>query len=131
LEDDGLLSFEAKRIDRIDQIDAELARGCARKGQAGIEVAAHEQRPRTVRQSLRELSHRDFSGGNEYERRNARSRSVASERCGSVARGCAGNRAGPQSSRLRDGHSHPAILERPGGIESFVLYAECGATRPP
>ena len=72
LEDDRLLPLDAPRVHRVEQVDAEPLARLAHQSQAVVEVAAHEQRARAVRDRLRELAERDAVRGHEHERRESR-----------------------------------------------------------
>ena len=54
LEDDGLLSFDAERIDRVEEIHTQLLTGLVDHAEALIEVAPHQKGSSAVRQRLRE-----------------------------------------------------------------------------
>ena len=70
----------------LSEIDAEpLGAPRCTSAQAVVEVAAHQQRARAVRERLRELAQRHLARGHEHERRDARLRRVRRERRRRVA----------------------------------------------
>ena len=108
---DRLLPFDAKRIDRIHKVDAEFLRRFENESHRGIEVPAHLQAERAVRERLREFSGGHFSRRDEDNRPEPGLRGVGGGRRAGVAGRGAGDGACPFADGLRDGDGHPAIFE--------------------
>src|SRR6266550_28582 len=64
LPDDRLLALESKRINGVDEVDAELLRRLEDQAHRRVEVAADLQAECAVRERLREFSRCDFSARN-------------------------------------------------------------------
>src|SRR5687768_3859380 len=79
LPDDRLLTFDAPRIDRVDEVDAEAVGGVADEAHGRVEVTADRECGRAVRQSLGELATRDFACGHEDDRAQSGLRSVGGQ----------------------------------------------------
>src|SRR5262245_61936428 len=59
LQDDRFLTFQSKWIDRVEQVDAQLATGLVHQLEAAVEVASHDQHARSIRDRLRHLADGD------------------------------------------------------------------------
>jgi hypothetical protein len=121
LDDDGLLPFDAKRIDRIQQVNALAFGQDAHHRQDLVKVGFHLKCARTILQSLRQFSIGDVAVGNEDEGLESSGAGVSRHGSGSVAGGDAGHAPHAEPPRLRDSAGHPVVFERSGRIEALVL----------
>ena len=122
LPDDRLLPFDAERVDRVDEVDAEAVARFAHEAHGGVEVAAHLQaRARRTRASAPACRWRSFPPGRTRwpAARPARRRRRARRWCCRSRR--RRRRVAFDAHGLRHGHGHAAILERAGGVLAFVL----------
>ena len=106
------------------------ALGVARERQAVVEVAANEQRPRAIRERLRELSERHLADRDKHERAKIRLRRIGRERRRRVPGRRTRDRLRANALRLRHRDGHAAILERARRIVSLVLHEQTLNTGP-
>src|SRR5207248_6433022 len=123
----GLLPGDANRVDRIDQRDRIVDRGLAGQLEAIVEVAVDLQDPRAVQDGLRELAHRDLALGHQDGAGEPGARGIRGRGGRSVAGGRADDRLEPAGQRVRDGHGHPAVLERAGRVGALDLEVDLAA----
>ena len=123
-EDDRLLPFDAKRIDGIEQVNAQPLGQHAHQRQNLIEVRLHLQRPRAIFQRLRQLAEGNIAVRNEDDGIQPRRARVGRHGCRSVAGGNAGHALHVQPDGLRDAARHAVVLERSGRIEALMLERE-------
>ena len=120
-EDDRFLAFNAKRIDGIEQVNAEPVGQHAHQRQDLIEVGLHLKSARAVFQGLRQLAVRNIAVRDEDNRIQARGAGIGRHGCGRVAGGNACHALAIQPNGLRDAARHAVVLERSGGIEALML----------
>jgi hypothetical protein len=118
---DGLLSFDAERVDRIQQVNAQPVRQAPHQRQNLVEIGFHLQRPRAVFQRLCQLAVGDIAVGNEDHRLQPGRACVCRHRGRSVAGGNAPHPPQPQPSGLRHRARHTVVFERARGVETLVL----------
>ena len=116
-----LLTFNAKWIDRVDEINRTIFGKLANHVHARVEVALNLQHLRAVVQRLGQLCMTHLTTGNDDRARQLRARSISRQtrRCVSSAR--AGDEPRAEFARLRHGHSHARVFERSGRIATLVL----------
>jgi hypothetical protein len=119
--DDGLLSLDAKRIDRVQQINADAFRQLAHQREDLIEIRLHLECSGSVIESLSELPVRNISVRDENQRFESSGARIGGHRCRCVAGRNAGYAFHAQAAGLRDSTRHSVILERSRGIETLML----------
>ena len=118
--------FEAKRIDRIHQIDAEPVGDLPDALHGIVEVADDLDRQRPVIERLRQLAVSDLSRADEDDRAEAEVGRRAVD--GQGRRRVAGAGAGDPSSRnhasMGERRGHAVVFEAAGGIHALVLQPQ-------
>src|SRR5690348_8865429 len=100
-----LLPLDAKRIDRVNQVNRAVFGKLANHVHANVEIALDLQHLRAVVQRLCQLCMTDLPTGNDDGARQFGTRSIRREACGSVTSAGARDEARAELSRLRDGDS--------------------------
>src|SRR2546429_5932186 len=121
LEHDRLLSLDAKRVDRVEQVQPEPLARLLGEGEARVEVAAHEQRAGAVGDRLAQLAERHLALRHQHQGRKPGEAGVRGERGPGVARRRARQRRRADTAGPRDRHGHPPVLERSRGGEPPLL----------
>ena len=122
-------------LTELSSVTPSFSRRLARQAQAGVEVAAHEQRPRAVGQRLRELAGRDLARA---ARTPARAGRRARRRRPSRPTCCRSRRRPPRSRLMRTARVTATVIPRslnepvgfwPSCFKRQVLDAGIGAHR--
>ena len=128
LERRRLLALDARRVDRVDQLDRVGLGELAGQGQAVVEVAVDLQQRGAVGDRLAQLAHRDLALGHEHARTSCRPWSRRRRREALVLPVEAQMTAlAPVPAATRDRRRHAAVLERAGRVEPLELDADLGA----
>ena len=125
---DRLLAFEAERVDRVHQVDAEPVGHLADPVHGVVEVADDLDRQGAVVERLGQLAIGDLARADEDDRLEAerRGRAVDRQRRRGVAGAGAGDPAGVDHPGVGERRGHPVVLEAPRGVHPLVLEPELG-----
>src|ERR1041385_5807389 len=116
-----LLPFDAKRIDRVNQVNRTVFGKLANHVHANIEIGLDLQHLRAVVQRLRQLRMTHLTTRNDDRARQIGARGLRRETRRRVPRACTRDESRAELKRLRDGDSHPRVFERPGRIATLML----------
>src|SRR5258706_7997764 len=117
----GLLAFDAKRIDRIYQIDRFVFGKFPNNAHRIIEVAIDLQDDSPVVQTLGQLCVTDLSARHEDRAFKSGSRRIGGQTRRRVSSAGAHDCAGAEDARLRDGRGHSRVFERAGRIAALMF----------
>ncbi len=128
-EHDRLLSFKAKRVQRIHQVHVEFLGTLDRAFHACVKVAGDLQRQRAIVERLGQLAERDLAFTDEDDRlhrfaRIARVRGIDAHRGAGVTGRCACHPRAIQLSRDGKSGRHTVVFETAGRVEPFVLQEQ-------
>src|SRR5579883_395241 len=123
-EDDRFLALDAKRVDGVEQVDAEAIGQGPHERENLVEVGFHLKRAGAVFERLREFAVRDIAVRDENDGIEAGGAGVRGHGRRGVARGNAGYAFASQPERLRHTAGHAVVFERAGGIETLMLEGE-------
>ena len=121
------LSGDSIRIDRVHDREIVALPKFAHDPERVIEVAIDGDDFGAVSESLNQFAAGDFPRGQDDHATDSRARRIRRRGCGGIAGGRADQRDRSALNGFRDGHSHAAVLERAGGIESFVFQVNFAA----
>src|SRR5258705_1657321 len=124
----GLLSFNSKRINRIDQIDGSLFGEFADYSHTGIEVSFNLENLSTVIQGLGQLRMAQLACGNHDRAKDSGSRSVRGQASRRITGAGASHQTLTENRRLGYRHSHPGVLE--GSSRVVALMFEFQGVQP-
>ena len=127
LERRRLLALEPVRVHRVQERERAPLDELAHEPQRVVEVALHRDDARAADLGLGELPARDRPLGQDDRQADAGPAAVRGRRRRRVAGRRAHRRGGAVLERLRHGHRHPPVLERPGGIGALVLQVDVDA----
>src|SRR6516164_9620464 len=117
----GFLSFKPVVINRVDHGYPRLRRKFAYQGEAAIKIAFERNDYGAVDKCLRELAHRDLTGGKKDGTLNAGPCRISGRRGRSVASGRADDQTGSALNRFTHRDGHATIFERAGWIKALKL----------
>ena len=123
----GLLALDPVGVDRVDHGDGGLVAEFADDVEGLVEVAAQLEDLRPVDQRLGQLAERDVPLGDEHRAGQAGPGAEGGGRGRGVAGRRADDRLRPLLDGLGDGHGHPPVLERAGGVGPLDLEQHPGA----
>jgi len=129
LEDDGLLSLDAVRVDRVDEHESRTRAQLAAEAQCIVERPANLDKPRTDGLSLGALRSRGRACGCQDDRVEACARGVGRRGRRGVPRRGANDRARARLDSPADGNDHPAVLEAAGRVCALALQVKVEARR--
>jgi hypothetical protein len=115
------LAFDAERVDRVEQIDAQALGEYADQRQDLIEIRFHLESLGAVFESLRQFAVGNVAVRDEDERVEPAGARVGGHRRGRVAGRDAGHAFHTKPARLCHARRHAVVLERSGGIEALML----------
>ena len=125
--DDGLLPFDAERVDGVDEVHLQPLRCLEHQAHGGVEIAADLEAKRAIGEGLGQFSSGDSPRGDEYDGAESSLSGVCSERRAGVAGRRAGDGARSESNGLCHGYGHAPILERACRILTFVFEKDAVA----
>ena len=124
--DDRFLPFEAERIDRVHQVDAQPVGDLPDALHGIVEVADDLDRQRPMIERLGELAVGDLARTDEDDRAKSEigRRAVDGQGRRGVARAGTGDSPGRNHASMRERRGHAVVFEAAGGIHPLVLEPE-------
>ena len=117
------MTFEAKRIDRVHQIDAEPVGDLANALHGIVKIAEDLDREGPVIEGLGELAVGDLSRADEDDgtKTEIGRRAIDGEGRGGIARAGAGHTTGGNHASMRERSGHAVVFEASRGIHALIL----------
>src|SRR5450759_2907508 len=124
VQDDGFLSFQAERVQRVDQRQIVCRGHLFHRVHGVVEAAVDLQGVSAVCERLCQFSLRYLAVGDEDEDREVGAGAICGQRSGGVASGGADECTRSLMSGPAHGYSHAPVLEGARGVFSFVFGPE-------